>query len=364
MWIAVYQVWMLVLDALALRLVRARPRPVRFFSVVLLGGLLAIFGAFPIARLHESGSMFVVLGLWASAIFVHGPLVMFGGWLILRREHPRWSWLPLFCGSALAAIAVEAFAVEPTMLEVNRHEIVTDRITAPVKIVVLADFQTDHLGGYEELVLATVAAEEPDLLLLPGDYIHVLGQARYEQLCSGLNVLLRELELTPKYGIHAVRGNTERNSWPDVFRGMDAELYLKRRTTTQGELSITGLTLGESSWADLAVAEQPGFHIVLGHVPNFALGDVDADLLIAGHTHGGQVQLPGIGPLITLSQVPRDWAAGRTELEGGRSLIVSRGTGMERVAAPRLRFFCRPELVVINLVPAVPVARSGGEAAK
>jgi predicted MPP superfamily phosphohydrolase len=78
---------------------------------------------------------------------------------------------------------------------------------------------------------------------------------------------------------------------------------------------------------------------------------VEADLLIAGHTHGGQVRLPGIGPLITLSRVRRSWAAGLTDIGRGRQLLVSRGIGMERGRAPRLRFLCRPELVVLELAP-------------
>jgi len=91
--------------------------------------------------------------------------------------------------------------------------------------------------------------------------------------------------------------------------------------------------------------------VVLGHSPNFALGRIEADLLVAGHTHGGQVRVPLVGPLVTLSKVPRRWAAGLTDLPGGGRLLVSRGVGMEGGSAPRLRLFCRPELVVIDLAP-------------
>lgn len=107
----------------------------------------------------------------------------------------------------------------------------------------------------------------------------------------------------------------------------------------------------DSFTSSLSVAPADRFHIVLGHSPDFALGRVEADLLVAGHTHGGQVRLPGLGPLLTMSRVPRSWAAGVTSLQDGRTLVVSRGIGMERGAAPRLRFLCRPELVVIDVVP-------------
>jgi predicted MPP superfamily phosphohydrolase len=49
--------------------------------------------------------------------------------------------------------------------------------------------------------------------------------------------------------------------------------------------------------------------------------------------------------------VPRSWAAGVTRLVNGATLIVSRGVGMERGSAPRLRFLCRPELVIIEVLP-------------
>ena len=94
----------------------------------------------------------------------------------------------------------------------------------------------------------------------------------------------------------------------------------------------------------------------MGHSPNFSLGEIQADLLIAGHTHGGQVRLPLLGPVMTLSAVPRAWASGVTEIKPGKTLIVSRGVGMERHNAPRLRFLCRPEIVIVELLPQKPLA--------
>ena len=93
------------------------------------------------------------------------------------------------------------------------------------------------------------------------------------------------------------------------------------------------------------------FHITMGHRPDFALGEIDSDLLIAGHTHGGQVQVPFWGPVMILSRVPRSWASGVTKLDRNRTLVVSRGVGMERGGAPEVRFLCRPELVVLTIVP-------------
>jgi hypothetical protein len=64
------------------------------------------------------------------------------------------------------------------------------------------------------------------------------------------------------------------------------------------------------------------------------------------------LRLPWLGPLVTNSAIPRAWGCGLSALPGGGQLLVSRGVGMERRSAPRLRFGCRPELVVVELVPA------------
>ena len=64
------------------------------------------------------------------------------------------------------------------------------------------------------------------------------------------------------------------------------------------------------------------------------------------------MRLPLVGALITLSKVPRRWAAGLTDLPGGGKLLVSHGAGMERGAAPAVAFSLSPrEIVVIDLVP-------------
>ena len=76
----------------------------------------------------------------------------------------------------------------------------------------------------------------------------------------------------------------------------------------------------------------------------------DVDLVVAGHTHGGQVCLPGIGPLFTCTQVPQPVAAGGLHRLLNRWVYVSRGSGHERGQAPRIRLFCPPEVSILTLV--------------
>lgn len=79
-----------------------------------------------------------------------------------------------------------------------------------------------------------------------------------------------------------------------------------------------------------------------------------ADVILAGHTHGGQVCVPGFGALVTNCDIPRDKVAGFTTWDTGRRsayLNVSAGVGTS-IYAP-VRFACRPEATLVTLLPAV-----------
>jgi hypothetical protein len=94
------------------------------------------------------------------------------------------------------------------------------------------------------------------------------------------------------------------------------------------------------------------FRIVLGHRPDVVSNlkaNSRVDLVVAGHTHGGQIVVPGFGPLITLSDVPRKVAAGGLHQLQGNAIYVSRGVGCERHQAPRMRFFCPPEISILTI---------------
>ena len=91
--------------------------------------------------------------------------------------------------------------------------------------------------------------------------------------------------------------------------------------------------------------------MLLYHTPDLILEATErgVDLVLSGHTHGGQVRLPGLGAVVTFSSFGRRYAAGLFN-EAGTRMVVSRGIGLEGGAAPRVRFLCRPEIVSIDMV--------------
>ena len=98
---------------------------------------------------------------------------------------------------------------------------------------------------------------------------------------------------------------------------------------------------------DLTDAYQPGLDYVLAvdisaRAPYGA--DQDMDLILSGHTHGGQVRIPLLGPLTTMTSIGKKFVSGMYR-EGGSLVYVSRGFG---TSAFPIRLFCRPEITVFN----------------
>lgn len=334
--------------------VQRRTRPIRGLVGFLMGivGLGSVLG-YVFHKGHYLDPMFAAMRMWSYGLFLHLPLMLLGWAWLERRARPRIA-VGLAVAAALnVAVGVDAFLYEPTALEVTERTLEIEGLTRPLTVGVLADIQTDAPGEYEARAIREVLAREPDLVLLPGDYVHGGNRGEYAMGEAALRTLIAEVGLEAPLGVYAVPGNVDTvGRWHTIFDGTQVTTATATRVfRPTPELSITALSLEDSFDVRLKVPTQPGLHIVVGHGPDFALGDVDADLLVAGHTHGGQVVIPGFGPLVTLSQVPRDWASGYTRLRGDRHLYVSRGVGLERGMAPRVRFFCRPEAVVLRLVP-------------
>jgi len=101
------------------------------------------------------------------------------------------------------------------------------------------------------------------------------------------------------------------------------------------------------------IARRPadaGATVLLYHSPEMMpfVQQFDVDLYLCGHTHGGQVRVPGYGAIITSAITGKRYEMGRYD-ENGTTLYVSRGIGLEGLSAPRLRLFCPPEMTLITL---------------
>lgn len=342
--------WLVYAMAIALGLVLVRASPDARGLTQAAQALALAGGASAIGCLLLGHSLFGAIRGLSWGVFLAAPVGLLAACVWLRG---RTRWASALAGLLLGGLAIEAFLVEPGSIEVNTFELHSDKVTEPLRIVVLSDIQTDHVDAYTREAIALGLAQEPDLVLLPGDYIQRDWgwDWRLEPESRALNEAFVQAGLGDVPWV-AVSGDIDDSSWPEHFAGIPGGTATPRTETLElAGVVVDTLSIGDSRASTLRIVEQDALHIVLGHAPDFALSRPSADLLVAGHTHGGQVVLPVIGPLMTLTDLPRDQASGHTTLDNGSELFVSRGIGMERIDAPRLRLLCRPEVLVIDVLP-------------
>lgn len=328
-------------------LLRALARGARFPKAVGLTAL-AFFAAF-LVDCRFSPMRFHAMGTASYAIFLHAPLVLLGvAWL--HRKNLKRALPCLAVALGLAFVAMDAFLYEPHALVTSTYEI---KAREGVRVVVMSDFQAVHIGDYERSVLFRIADLRPELLLLAGDYIQVYGERR-AGVVREFRQAWEDANIHPKLGVFAVRGDVEPDGWEDeLFGGLGVATSDETKTLHAGGLTLTLLSLRDSGNRSLSLPPTSApTNIVLGHRPDFALGNGPAGLLVAGHTHGGQVQVPFWGPPFILSAVSHEWGGGGLHVvDAARSLLVTRGAGVEHADdAPALRFNCRPEIVALEMI--------------
>lgn len=275
--------------------------------------------------------------------------------------------VPQLCAVALsfAGVGIYASLIEPRRLQLETATIVSGSEAlrpGPLRIGVLADLQTDHIGPYERRAVRRLLEQRPDLILIPGDLFQA-DPATFETELPALRALLAELQAP--LGTFFVPGDVDPplDQLGRVLGGTPVRLLLDDvATITRGGASIRigGITAaydspGAARTIDRLADGPPGdLRLLLSHRPDVALGldpEAPIDLVVSGHTHGGQVVIPGFGPPMTLSRVPRVVAAGGLHRLEGHAIYVSRGVGHERGQAPRLRFWCPPEISLLTLRP-------------
>lgn len=247
----------------------------------------------------------------------------------------RRQWIGLTSAGVPALAAADAFLLEPGWMRLNRL-----RLARGVPACRLIHFTDLHYKGGESSLRALVDrinALKPDLVCLTGD----LAEDR-DRIHAAAEIL-RGIR-APLFG---VPGNHERWNRPDF--GKIAECFaatggawLMDEAAVRDRVKIVGID-GRPGQA----RPEPRFiNIVLMHYPAWVerLGAGGFDLILAGHSHGGQVRLPLAGALV----VPHD--VGRYDLGLYRTpagpLYVGAGVGWYRL---RARFFCRPEIALIEI---------------
>ncbi|HMK56412.1 MAG TPA: metallophosphoesterase [Dissulfurispiraceae bacterium] len=225
-----------------------------------------------------------------------------------------------------------------------------------LKIVQLTDL---HYGFLVPLDLIRNVVEranrlKPDLIVCTGDYVHEKNSAsQIDQVWPVLS------ELTAPMGVYSVLGNHDH--WADTSR---SDYWLRRTRQNLRHKSVRLERQGQHLWLvgagdlwedhsslDSLLAGLPDTdcRVVLAHNPDTADTKHSSriDLIVSGHTHGGQIDIPIIGPPV-LPVRNKNYSSGLKVSPSGCKVFISKGIGWSIYP---VRFNCYPEIAVLELVP-------------
>jgi predicted MPP superfamily phosphohydrolase len=267
----------------------------------------------------------------------------------------------------LLALAVPVLGyVNATADPVVRHANVAFRSwpadTPPVRVALLADLhiQGPDLGPERMARIAEqVNAQKPDLILIAGDLSG--DRTLRTRLYSEAEIAAALKGFKAPLGVYAVLGNHDHwRDGPAMRRAVAAAgiPVLVNQAVRAGPVTLAGIDDIHTRNADVealmrSAAALPGPTVVLSHSPDIApLLPPRFGLVLAGHTHCGQIVLPLIGYLATASRYGERYACGLVR-EPGRTTIVSAGLGTSVLP---FRFGAPPDFWMVTLGPLARVA--------
>lgn len=276
-------------------------------------------------------------------------------------SHPLRRALAIVIGLALVGGLVTAWWARfhaPFRLRIRQVVVQLPRRHQHLAGLTIAFVTDTHVGPHFparrlEPVVADLEAMRPDLVVFGGDYI-----SESPRFLKEAAPVLARMAQTGRHGAWAILGNHDMaNSRTRVIPALrEAGIPVLvneavKVATNRGDLWLVGIDDGLLGEADLDAAFGPvppdAAAICLWHEPDRVeeSAPYGAFLQLSGHTHGGQVRLPLVGPVAAPS-LGQKYVQGRFQV-GDMELYVSPGLGVYR---PPVRLNCPPELAIVRLV--------------
>ena len=262
----------------------------------------------------------------------------------------------------LATILVGSYLyaryIEPNLLIVNREKLESSYLQSPLKIVFFGDTHLGEFNDNDQLdrIVAKINAENPDLVIFTGDLIGSSGDftVNPEAIAQSLG------QIQANYAKVAVIGNHEyalldQYNYEDLMAaGGFTVLVDDWLDITELNVRLLGLDDVYRGNPDTTLTDEAldgTYNILITHEPDIVdkMASDQVQLVLAGHTHGGQISLPYLTEKI-LPANGKKYVKGLFSIgsEGQTKLFVTKGTGMTKLP---FRFMNVPEIVAIEVSP-------------
>ncbi len=223
---------------------------------------------------------------------------------------------------------------------------------SPLRILHVSDMHLNARKKQENRLLDLLSSTPADMIVCTGDTLYTY----YTPARVGLAFFQRLAErVQPRLGMHVVRGNHDNPDFARLMMEAGFNVLLNRHVVLgEGEKRWYLVGVDDPRWhyddLRLAAAGIPtdAFKMVLAHSPDILpiASSLGVDLVLAGHTHGGQVRLPFIGALVTRSHLARRYAWG---LQTYHDTLCHTTCGAGS-SFPPIRLSCPQEVVLLELV--------------
>ena len=270
----------------------------------------------------------------------------------------------MLASAGATAIAADATLFEPNHPLVVRRNILLDRWPKRLDgftIAVLSDFHYDPRFSIHPIhsAVAIVNRLAPDLIALTGDFVSIPFSATRNRVAASMAEPCAEIlsGMSARYGVWAVMGNhdceTDRGIVTSALQGQGIRVLANQAVAIEHDGArfwLAGVNDVLSGTADPGVVldQVPGDEavVLLAHEPDFAdsVAHFPIDLQLSGHSHGGQVRFPVVGPIF-LPDLGQKYVRGYYRV-GKMTLYVNVGLGT--VGLP-VRWNCPPEITLLTV---------------
>ncbi len=258
------------------------------------------------------------------------------------------------CSYVFGVLSLGSYShlLEPRWVEITNITIKINALPKQFDGLTIAQLSDIHHCKYvpKEFIrrcVQKVNALHPDIIVLTGDYI-------YGSNTFLLSVTQELAKLKAKEGVFAVLGNHDNREYTaDLFFKKGVRVFINEHTAIYRKkdyLFIGGvddLWEGKTNLKATFNGTDNKPKILLSHNPDIIemVTHTDIDFVMAGHTHGGQVNLPFFGPPVVYSKFGNRYAAGLFQ-EGKTVMYVNKGIGTSILP---IRLFARPEITLFTL---------------